>query len=328
MKKTFYLFLLFLSSLSGQSEFTIEYSNWLKDVSVNTDQTSGITFIERTSDGKAFFLLADDIGDVYSLTVDEAESYNLRKYIFSEQVSAFLDKLPKKDFEEITYDRYTGEVFLSIEGNFPNPKSSVGIFRVIFKDNDLRSGEITALEPVRFTPEELWLQYVENNIGFEGICVDEKYFYLGLEGFQKGRFFADSSLLYIADKISHKIERVISTKELGIGSICGLYAEGGGILWVLDRNAAKILKIDTRTEKPRLITEYIIISRIPGYPDQGYVMALEAITIDDKGYIYCVDDPWRTFYIPAQEILDSLDPLTVDNFRKYIPIIYKLRQNH
>ncbi|NUN10148.1 MAG: hypothetical protein HUU54_13325 [Ignavibacteriaceae bacterium] len=326
MKRTLYIFALLLLPVFGQAKIEAEYSRWLKDSLQFTDQTSGITFIERKTDGSAFFLLADDIGAVYSLTIDATESYMLRKFGFGKEAEDFLAKLPKKDFEEISYDRHTGNVYLSIEGNFPAPKTTAGIFRIVFSGNDINTGEISRLEPVKFTPEDLFLKYLENNISYEGICVDENFFYLGLEGFQKGMFFADSSLIFVADKNTREIRKVFSTKSVGAGTVCGMYSEGGGIVWLMDRNTAKLIRVKVNDESLEKLAEYEITSRMPGYPERSYVMALESVTIDDKGYIYCVDDPWRTFYIPGQEIINSLDPVTIDNFKKYIPIIYKLRQ--
>lgn len=37
------------------------------------------------------------------------------------------------DFEEITYDKTTGEVYLSVEGNGENFNDYVGIYKLILK---------------------------------------------------------------------------------------------------------------------------------------------------------------------------------------------------
>ncbi len=309
----------------GQQECKPEYSRWLRDSLSYTDQTSGIAFIGRSEDSSKLFLLADDIGDIYLLRISKTESYSLSKYSFSPEVSAILDKLPKKDFEEISYDRYTGEVYLSVEGNMPFPSATVGIYKAGFKNGDIRSMVIESLSKMEFTPEETFLENVKNNIGFEGICADENYFYLGLEGFQKGKFFGDSTIIYVADKKTLEIKYAVSTKTAGIGTVCGLYAEGGGSLWVMDRNAAKIFKIKITGNRIEKQYDCQVVSNIPGSGGQGYTMALESITLDDEGYLYCVDDPWRTFYIPGPDVLNTLDASAADNFKNYIPIIYKFR---
>ena len=64
---------------------------------------------------------------------------------------------------------------------------------------------------------------------------------------------------------------------------------------------------------------------IPGYPDYDYVAALESITMDNERNVYFVDDPWKTFYVPQENILKKLNIATINNFKKFIPIIYKFK---
>ena len=64
-------------------------------------------------------------------------------------------------------------------------------------------------------------------------------------------------------------------------------------------------------------------SNIPAYPQYDYVASLESITFDDENNIYLIDDPWTTFFIPSQNILNNLDPNTINNFKEFIPVIYK-----
>ena len=72
-----------------------------------------------------------------------------------------------------------------------------------------------------------------------------------------------------------------------------------------------------------------VITNIPGYSEYDYVVSMESITMDDSGNLFLVDDPWRNFFIPPGEILQKLDEKTVQNFKDFIPVIYKLNlKNH
>ena len=68
---------------------------------------------------------------------------------------------------------------------------------------------------------------------------------------------------------------------------------------------------------------YEIKTVVPGYNQFEYIGSLESITINNNGFLFLVDDPWHTFFIPPTEILNQLDNTTIKNFKDFIPIIYK-----
>lgn len=304
------------------------YPRWIVDTKTDeaTDQTSGISFIGRDSQKRRTFLLADDIGQISHLYINSDESFSVSHIKFSDTVEKFLQTLPKRDFEELIYDKFENRIYLSIEGNLPKVTETVGIYEVKFKNNDVFSNEITEITKIKITPEEQFLQYVDKNIGYEGVAVDDKYLYLGLEGFEKGKLFADSTYLYVVDKNKHNIIKRISTKTLGIGTICGLTSVNSRELYGIDRNAGMAfkLKLDEKLNVESIYKKSLEY-KIPGYPNQKYVCALESVALDDKGYIYFVDDPWKTFYIPPAIIFNKLDKKTQDYFKRYIPIIYRFK---
>jgi hypothetical protein len=45
--------------------------------------------------------------------------------------------------------------------------------------------------------------------------------------------------------------------------------------------------------------------------------------MDPEKNIYMIDDPWKTFFVPSEEILNQLDSLSVNRFRNFVPVIYK-----
>ncbi|RPI65718.1 MAG: hypothetical protein EHM47_18320, partial [Ignavibacteriales bacterium] len=180
----YFLFILFNIS-SAQDSLSIipaeGFPKWLKTAEGSTDQTSGIAFI-RSDERGTHFLLADDTGTLHHLIINSDSLLTLRKIILSREVQQYISPFPKKDFEEILYDRHTGKVFLSIEGNYPSVKQVAGLYQIKFKNNDVLSDTVISIEKIKIQPEEKFLQYVDNNVCFEGLAADENYIYAALEG--------------------------------------------------------------------------------------------------------------------------------------------------
>lgn len=331
--KQYILFLLFSISINvnfAQNEQTklelgIHYPLWLKTEDIRTDQTSGISFIKSDSLGK-YFLLADDIGKIHLLLIRNDNSFEINTIAFSDSAKNFILSLPKADFEEIVFDQVTSSVYLSIEGNGNNFKNYVGIYKLHFVNDKFPYKEISYFEKINFTPAKLFYEYTDKNIGYEGLAVDSNYFYLGLEGFVTNYQFADSTLIFIANKSDHNIIKQIDTKNLGIHTVCGLFSDKDYSLWGIDRNQCKIFHLEL--DKNLNVINFNLFecsTIIPGYPELNYRPSLESITMDNKNNLYLVDDPWKEVYVPKQSILDKLDSTTIQKFKEYIPIIFKYK---
>lgn len=301
------------------------YPEWLKNDYYRTSQTSGITFIRENHDGSLEFLLADDVGKIHRLLIQNDTLFTFSEIKFSSELVDYLSDFPKLDFEEIFYDRFTGEVYLTIEGNGDDHLSYHGIYRLEFKDDNIFQDSVAALAKLLFKPEEIFYDNLLPNIGYEGFTADENYFYLGLENEQisEGNF-SEQTLLRIADKHSLKIVKEISTENFNISTMCGLYSDENFSLWGIDRNHRKVFKL--------LFDEYFNIvdfkffkieTVIPKYNQFKYVGSLESITAVAEKFLFLVDDPWLKFFIPPTEILEKLDSGTVNSFNGYVPVIYK-----
>jgi hypothetical protein len=333
--RAIYLLLIaaFLSCNSSENknnlilEKTKNYPRWLKAGEYSTDQTSGIAFMGSSGNEKTF-LLADDIGKIRRLIISDDSLFTIKPIHFSKEVVAFLDTFPKPDFEEIIFDKHTNNVYLSIEGNGEDPAKYAGLFKMKFLDDDINADTIVSLEKIIFKPEELLNRYIKLNIAYEGAAIDKNYFYLGLEGFSDESIFADSTIIFILDKNNYQVVKEISTKKLGIHTICGLYSDKDYSLYGVDRNDKKMFHI--LFDKELNIVQYnsiVLDSNIPDYPSINYVASFESITMDDEGSVYLVVDPWKEYFIPSEEILRELDEETISNFRQFIPVIsrYKLK---
>ena len=301
------------------------FPKWLKNDVYQTSQTSGMSFLREKDDGTKEFFLADDIGKIHRLCIQDNTLFSFSEIKFSDEVKYYLSDFPKLDFEEIFYDRFTGEVYLTIEGNGENHLSYHGIYKLEFKDDNIFQDSVISLEKLLFKPEEIFYNNLLPNIGYEGFTADENYFYLGLENEQiSAGNFSGQTLLRIADKNSLLIVKEISTENLGISTVCGLYSDENFSLWGVDRNYRKVFKL--------LLDEYFNIvdltffdikTVVPKYNHFEYVGSLESITIGSEKFLFLVDDPWHTFFIPPNEILNQLDTSTINNFKNYIPVIHK-----
>ncbi len=297
---------------------------WLTYKGFSADQTSGIAFINETPGGARHFLLADDTGGILHLTISGDSLKRLRPVKFSDAFQSYIDTFPKADFEEIVYDQKNNKVYLSIEGNGPHPEYFAGIYRLNFRNDDVLSDTLEAIDRITFTPVQEFQKYLDNNIGFEGLAVDDNYFYLGLEGFTQGKLFADSTILFIAEKNSYRIVKKINTGPLGIHTICGLFSDKNNSLYGVDRNNKTFFHLSFDERLNVIDTALIKIkTNIPSYATFDYVASIESITIDPEKNVYMIDDPWKTFFIPSKEILNQLDSLTVNRFRNFVPVIYK-----
>lgn len=300
-----------------------KYPQWVSVGENCPDQTSGICYI-NTQGNKKYFLLADDIGELHTLVMAEDTVNSIKTITLSETAKGVFPTDQKWDFEEIVYDRFTNAVYLSVEGNGRNYKTDNGIYKLKFKENNPLSGYVTACEKIQFKDEQLLTKYLYNNIGYEGVTVDSNYFYLGLEGFTKGALFADSTYIYVVEKKSLETVAVVGTKNIGIGTICGLHSRGERSLIGIDRNQMAIFTLEFNTDfsvaKSKI---YHHEGQIPGYPTKVYFSSLESITTDEDGAIYVADDPWKKYFVPNEAVLSSLDAQTQKNFKRFIPILYK-----
>jgi len=301
------------------------YPRWLMNDVYHTNQTSGMTFLTEKDDCSLEFLLADDIGKIHRLFIKDDTLFSFSEIKFSDEVTNYLADFPKIDFEEIFYDRFTDDIYLTIEGNGEDHLLYHGIYKLKFKDNDFFQDSVIALEKLVFEPQELFYSNLAPNIGYEGFASDENYFYLGLENALTAEgAFSGYTIIRIADKDSLTIVKEISTENLDISTVCGLYSDENFSLWGIDRNHRKVFKL--------LFDEYFNIvdltffeikTLIPEYNHFEYVGSLESITVASEKFLFLVDDPWHTYFIPPNEILDKLDESTINNFKNFIPVIHK-----
>lgn len=300
---------------------------WLKIGEVRTDQTSGIAFIKEIN-GEEQFLLIDDVGKVHELRIKNNVIKYLKEIQISESVKNYLSKFPKWDFEEICYDKFDDKYYLSIEGNGPNYTDFVGIYELKFNFSKNYFNQLKEIKKIEFPDNKELLAFTRNNIGFEGVGVSKSKLFLGLEGFEVNGFFLDSTLIYVFDKKTKKLQKTISTKNLEIYTICGLYAESDEVLYGVDRNRGNIFKLKFNKNLDVIESDiYPMNLSIPNSGELKYTASIESVTLNNKKDILVIDDPWMKNFIPKEEILKKLKKNEIENFNKFIPIMFKFRIN-
>lgn len=325
--KKFLLTFLITTILSIDSLVLIDgFPIWLKDGDHRADQTSGITFIGEKN-GIKYFLICDDIGKIHRMVLNGLK-LKLETIKFDKAVENFLDSIEKKDFEEIVYDRKTNKVYLSIEGNGPDYKQEVGLYTLKFKNDDVYNEEIVKIEKVNFPDHEEIIKYTSNNVGFEGVAISDNKIFLGFEGFQIGDLFLDSTMIYVIDKNSKRLVKKISTKDLKIHTICGLYALNDYKIFGIDRNQQNFFEIKFTKDYDIEYSKIVKLDLpVPGKRELKYVAAIESITLDNENYVYVIDDPWKKFYVPPSYVLDQLKEMDKENFKNFIPLLFKYKLN-
>ncbi len=324
----YFLLIYFLFILFNPIKLSLDenYPVWLKDNGKHSDQTSGITFIGAKNNAK-YFLVCDDIGKIHRIKLKN-DKIDIETIEFDKQVEKYLDKFEKQDFEEIVYDKFNNKVYLSIEGNGINYRNEVGIYEIKFKNNDVFNNEITGISKIEFPEWEEIAKFTDKNLGFEGVAVSKTKIFLGLEGFQFGQIFLDSTMLYVIDKQSKKLVREISTKKLGIHTICGLYALDDYNIYGIDRNQQSFFEIRfDEMYNPKSVELIKLDLPVPGKKKLKYVASIESISLDDENNVYVIDDPWKKFYIPQDEVFNQLNKEDQENFKKFIPLLFKYKLN-
>lgn len=321
--------------LSDKVENLDGYPLWIQEPSgLQTDQTSGLCYLGK-SGNKKVFLDCDDIGRINKISIDEGKkppAIEISEVMFSQRVSDYFYNFPRKDYEEIFYDKYSGKIYLSIEGNNststepPDFKNYEGIYELTFNKDYITFDSILTVNKLNLPPSIF--EYTRDNVAFEGASSTEKYFYFGLENFQsKPNGFTDSTYLYIVNKNTLGV-KTISTKKLKIKSISGLYAKNDRELFGIDRDSYSMFKITFNPDFDVYKTDIGELDLpVPGHKDITGVIGIlpESITFDDENNIYVAIDPLKEYYTLQFQDKKKLTQKEINNFLSLTPIIYKYK---
>jgi len=311
------------------------YPLWIIDSSGNhTDQTSGIYYL-GTHDAKKVFLTCDDIGKLNKLLIDESKTppaIEITKINLSNQVEEMFSNFRKKDFEGITFDKKKNDIYLSVEGYAYDKKDPLtfkkneGVYELSCNNDALKFDSILTINKL-ILPETIF-EYTQDNVGLEGIALTDNFLFFGLENCRNElQNFTDSTFLYIVDRKTNEVI-TISTKDLNISTICGLFAVNEFELYGIDRNARSMFRIlfnpDFTVDD---IAKKEIDLQIPNHKDINQILGVapESITIDGQNNIYVTVDPWRDYYKPDSQDRKYLSEEELNYFKETIPIIYKFK---
>ncbi|CAN5518095.1 hypothetical protein BH10BAC5_BH10BAC5_24340 [soil metagenome] len=315
------------------------YPIWMIDkAGVQTHQTSGICFLGISKkNGLKQFAVADDDGHIERIELDEKQnppSINIIPIVFSDTVESFFKQFKKRDFEEITYNKKSERLYITIEGFAQDWKTREfknyeGVFELTY-DKDYYNFD-TILTVKKLPIPDTLFTYTQANCSFEGLAVTDNNFFLGLENIQTPvGSFTDSTVIYVLNRKDFTKIHTIRMKPYNIITVCGLYAKDDFNLYGVDRNSKNMFHLTL--DSNFIVTDAKIIEMdlpVPGHPDINNITAfpVESITMDDVGRFYCTIDPWEDYYKP-----DPLDKkrLTFEEltmFQKFVPILFKFQSS-
>jgi hypothetical protein len=307
------------------------WPRWLEADGRRTDQTSGLSFVGRDSAGAQVFLLADDVGDLWRLTVSGPDdAFGLRPVPFVGRASESLARFPKRDLEEITVCPHSGKVLVSIEGNGPkdNPadttfRNYLGIYDLEVSPSALDAEEVTGVTRLDLPEWREASRMAAKNVGFEAAVLCGDTLILGLEGVSPSEgVFADSTFIEVYDLGSGQ-RRETSTRAEGLVTITGLARSPEGRYYGIDRNGYRLFAFDLERGRPARFGSWPL--SMPGVHGVAYLLpSAEAVAVDDAGFVWVVVDPWK--YQPVSE--EGLTPDDLANYRDKVPLIYKYRVPH
>ncbi len=311
------------------------YPIWMKDsAGIQTHQTSGLAYVGEVN-GRKIFIAADDIGKMNRLSIDESTNpprIEIYPIEYSDEVKTLFSKFKKTDMEEIFYDKSTNKILLSIEGHEYSSydpqiyKKKEGIYEITFNKDILTFDTIQTIKRMNL-PQGIY-SHTFDNIGFEGFSATENYFFIGLENYSyDGTNFSDSTMIYIVNRKTNEL-KAISTHDLKISTVCGLYAEDDFNLYGIDRNRLSMFYIKFNEDHTVNSSESKEMDlSIPFHRDINKILgfAPESITFDAKGNIYVAIDPWTDFYKPDITERKRISTEELKNFYDAVPIMYKFK---
>ena len=317
------------------------YPIWMKDsTGFYSQQTSGLFFIGREG-SKRFFLSANDNGRIDRISIDDSyitPRFDVQVLHFEVSSTAiFFQSFAKMDFEDIVYDKLTNKIFVSMEGinggndlspptQFATFDKTEGVYELSFNKTILDCDTLKNIRKLPMPP--ITHQYINDNVGFEGMSVSDNFFYLGLENISNAKaLFSDSTYLYIINRKTDDV-KIISSKLFDVKSISGLCAVDDFTLCGVDRDAKKIFYIEFNPDFTIKKTDSRPFElTFPGHEDISLdrMAGMEAIALDAEGFIYTDIDPWSDLYTINFTPKIFLTQEDKYNISKRIPVMYKYK---
>lgn len=336
----FVLAIIFYKNFANSKIMNVDnYPIWMIDKNGHqTNQTSGICYlgISKTN-GLKQFAVADDDGHIERIMIDEKQNppaITIIPVVLADTVEKFFKDFIKKDFEEISYNKKSERLYITVEGFAQQWKTRdfklyEGVYEMTY-DKDYYNFD-TILTVKKLPMPDTVFQYTQANCAFEGLGVTDNNFFLGLENIQTPQgSFTDSTLIYVVNRKNFNDIHYLMLKQYKIVTVCGLYAKDDQNLYGVDRSSRNMFHITLDTNFN--ITDVKLIAMdlpIPGHPDidGGITFPIESITMDENGRFYCTEDPWEDYYKPDPLDKKKLTVEELEHFKKFTPVLFKFQSS-
>ncbi len=325
---------------------------WLKDYATHerTNDTSGIAYAGRDAAGRLCFFLADETGFLHLCRVREtadgrAARLELERVVVDRSLSDALRDHDQWDFEDLSLEWPAGQpgavgaladsvtALLSIEGHGLRYREQTDVLRVRLVRELRANAPVTDSSAgesrwrVRALGEwvpgaRFWEAQAGADRGIAGIGTTARHTFLGLASLvERGELNTRGTMLYIYDRDSGRVGQVI-TRGLGIHSVGGMVALSDSLLVLVDRDHEAL---DLIHWDPRVPGQVTACDRFPlellGPGGFRYAIpSVEGLTIDDRGDLWCVTDPWQT----NNRLLETSAPESLYVYMAVgIPMLYR-----
>ncbi len=315
------------------------YPIWMIDKDGrHTNQSSGICYLGISkANGLKQFAVADDDGHIERIMIDEKQNppaLTIIPVVFSDTVQSFFKQFKKLDLEEISYNKKSERLYVSVEGfgqdwRTQDFKNYEGIFEMTYDKDYYNFDTILTVKKLPF-PDTLFT-YTKPNCAFEGFAVTDNNFYMGLENMQTPvGAFTDSTLIYVVNRKNLNDIHTLRLKPYNIVTVCGLYAKDDLNIYGVDRNTRNMFHIILDTAYNILDVKKIEMDLpVPAHPDidGGVTFPVESITMDENGRFYCTEDPWDEYYKPTPLDKKKLTIEELTLFKNFVPVLFKFQSS-
>ena len=317
---------------------------WLKDYAtkMRTEKTSGIAFAGGDGTRGRWFVLADEIGFLRFCRVhQEGDTGRVELHLEDVAIGGSLEQQLAGhelwDFEAVSLDpalrrearegRAGGDTlqgFLSVEGQGEELAAHTRLLELRLVRGEVAGGLRWRAESAGdlIPGATIWSRAVGRERGFKGLAHSARFVHAGLFNLgMRGDVTVHGTLLFLYDRVRGEMAR-IPTAPYGIYSIGGLEALSDTVTLAVDRSRQALSVLRWDPEDPGTVAacqRFFLDLPAPGGFRYG-VPTVEGVTVDERGGIWCVVDPWRGHY----RAVDSGVPETlVVYLAAEMPILYR-----
>jgi len=315
---------------------------WLKDFGTSRrgEGTADLAYAGRAASGERCFFLTEAGGSILFCRVAQpgdsgAVSIALEPVGFDAGSLEALAGYRKWNLQALALEPEPGRAaavrstladtlggVLVVAGSGMERGDPTGVLRVRFERPAAGAAWRVATEGEWIAGAAFWEPFVLPTGSLTGIGRAPNFTYLGLSRLlPRGELNVLGTMIFVYDHERERVAQVV-TRKIEVNSIGGMHALADDFLVLVDRDRLALAVLRWDAETPGSV---VACDRFPlDLPAPGgfryAIPALEGVTIDERGDIWCVVGPVRQSYRP----LEAAAPETLRVYMEAeIPILYR-----